>query len=214
MISDRDRPGVEPVPDVPEYRSPGSVYRGTKEADPDLILFDDASLPIDILTDLLFENIGGQEILSVSRNDLLNGQNVRYQIISNLGLLAQEYNSRNMFKVPGTLADFFNNFAISFLERVPRSGTAPAPYYVGAENSNGCTGFPVLDRRDDTLIQCFTSLTEARNAIDNDLAPYRDTVYSDITTGDIVIDVENMRNNERVEIEVLTIPNVENDTIY
>jgi len=214
MVSDFDKPAVEPVPDVPEYRTPGDVYRGTEEATPDLILFDDTSLPIDVLTDLLFENIGGQEIINISRNDILNGQDVRYNIIANLGLLAQEYNPRNIFRVPGTLNDFFENFAIRFSERVPENGTGPSPYYVGAEDSNGCTGFPVLDRYDDTVIGCYTSLTEARNAIDNELAPFRDIVYSDTTNGNLVVDVINMRNNERVEIEVLSSSDLENDTIY
>lgn len=87
----RNDPAVEPVPDVPEYRSVSAIYKGTKSATPDLILFDDTTLPIDIMTDLLFENIGGQEIINISRNDIINGQNIRYQLISNSTLLSQEY---------------------------------------------------------------------------------------------------------------------------
>lgn len=214
MISDFNKPAVEPVPDVPEYRTPDDVYRGTQEADPDLIIFDENSLPVDIMTDLLFENLGGREIINISRNDILNGQNVRYNIIANLGLLAQEYNSRNIFRVSGTLSDFFDNFSIALAPRIPRNGTGPALFYVGPENSNGCTGFPVLNRYDDTVIACFGTLSEARNAIDEDLAPYRDIVYSNPENGDIVVDVTNLTNNERVDIEILSLSDLENDTIY
>lgn len=210
----RDEPAVEPVPDVPQYRRPDDVYRGVESATPDLILFDDDSLPVDIMTELLFENVGGQELISIVRNDIINGQDIRYNIIANLGLLNQEYNPRNIFRISGTLNDFFENFAISFSERVPENGTGPAEFYVGEEGTNGCTGFPVLNRYDDTLIQCFDSLVAAQGAISKDLAPYRDIVYSNPESGDLVVDVINMRNNERVEIEVLSSSNLENDTIY
>jgi len=210
----REEPAVEPVPDVPQYRRPDDVYRGVESATPDLILFDDNSLPVDIMTELLFENVGGQELISLVRNDIINGQDIRYNIIANLGLLNQEYNPRNIFRISGTLNDFFENFAISLSEKVPEKGTGPALFYVGAEGTNGCTGFPVLNRYDDTLIQCFDSLVAAQQAINNDLAPYRDIVYSSDTTGDIVVDVVNLKNNELVEIEVITSLDLENDTIY
>jgi len=214
MISDRDKPEVEPVPDVPEYRNFSAVLRGTKEADPDLIISQEDSTPVDIMTDLLFENIGGQEIISISRNDILNGQNIRYNIIANLGLLAQEYNTRNIFRVSGTLSDFFDNFSIALAPKIPRNGTGPALFYVGEQDSNGCTGFPVLNRYDDTVAGCFDTLSQARNAIDKDLAPYRDIVYSDTENGNIVVDVTNLTNNERVDIEILSLSDLENDTIY
>ena len=210
----RNDPAVEPVPDVPEYRSVSAIYKGTKSATPDLILFDDTTLPIDIMTDLLFENIGGQEIINISRNDIINGQNIRYQLISNSTLLSQEYSPRNIFRVSGTLNEYFDNFAIKLSTHIPENGTGPAPYYVGAENSNGCTGFPVLDKYDDTVIGCYPSVKAAQDAIDNDLAPYRDIVYSDPNTGDIVVDVTNMKVNENVEIQILSDGSLESDTIY
>lgn len=210
----RNDPAVEPVPDVPEYRSVSAIYKGTKSATPDLILFDDTTLPIDIMTDLLFENIGGQEIINISRNDIINGQNIRYQLISNSTLLSQEYSPRNIFRVSGTLNEYFDNFAIKLSTHIPENGTGPAPYYVGAENSNGCTGFPVLDKYDDTVIGCYPSFKAAQDAIDNDLAPYRDIVYSDPNTGDIVVDVTNMKVNENVEIQILSDGSLESDTIY
>jgi hypothetical protein len=210
----RNDPAVEPVPNVPEYRSVNSIYQGTKSATPDLILFDDTTLPIEIMTDLLFQNIGGQEIINISRNDIINGQNVRYQLIANTALLSQEYNPKNIFIVPGTLSEYFDNFAIKLSEHIPESGTGPAPYYVGTENSNGCTGFPVLDKYDDTVIGCYASFKQAQDAIDKVLAPYRDIVYSDPENGNIVVDVTNMKVNENVEIQILSAGLLESDTIY
>jgi hypothetical protein len=214
MISDRDKPEVEPVPDVPEYKDIRSLTKGTKEADPDLIISQEDTTPVDIMTDLLFESIGGQEIINISRNDILNGQNIRYNIIANLGLLAQEYNTRNIFRVSGTLSDFFDNFSIALGTRIPENGTGPALFYVGEENSEGCNGFPVLNRYDDTVVGCFDTISKARRAINQDLAPYRDIVYSNPENGNIVVDVTNLTNNERVDIEILSLSDLENDTIY
>lgn len=210
----RDEPEVQPVPDVPEYRSVNAIYRGTKSATPDLIIFDDTTLPVDIMTDLLFENLGGQEIITVSRNDLINGKNVNYQLIANAGLLDQEYSPRNIFRVPGTLNEYFDNFAIRLSTHIPNNGTGPALFYVGEEDSNGCAGFPVLNRYDDTVIGCYDTLRKAQRAIDKDLAPFRDTVYSNTEDGSVVVDVTAMKTNEKVEIEVLTTDNLEGDTIY
>ena len=216
MVSEFDKPAVEPVPNVPEYKRPEDVYRGVESATPDLIVFDSDELPVDILSELLFENLGGQELISIVRNDILNGQNVRYNIIANLGLLDQEYSPKNIFKVPGTINDLFENFAIRFSEKVPENGTGPAPYYVGPAGTGGCDpgSYPVLNRYDDTVIGCYINLTAAQEAIAKTLAPVRDIVYSDPASGNIVVDVVNMDNNEQVEIEVLVSGTVENDTIY
>ena len=74
---------------------------------------------------MLFENIGGQEIISISRNDLVNGQDVSYQLIGNTGLLERRYNSNNIFSLPGTLYKYFANFSIRLDVHIPENGTGP-----------------------------------------------------------------------------------------
>jgi hypothetical protein len=49
---------------------------GIKVATPDLIVFDSSSLSVDSMADLIFEDIGGQELLEISRSDLINSSNV------------------------------------------------------------------------------------------------------------------------------------------
>lgn len=205
---------VDPTPAVPEQRDIINKSSGTKAATPDLILFETSSLPIDLMTDLLFERIGGQEIINIARNDIINGQPVKYRLIGNSRLLDQEYSSQNIFKLPGGINEKFENFAIKFAPHVPESGTAPAPYYIGAENSFGCSGFPVLDKYSDAVIGCFASYETAQLEIDNNLAPYREIVYSDPNNGNIVVDVTRMKTNEQVEIEILSAGTPEDDTIY
>jgi hypothetical protein len=65
-----------------------------KTATPDIVLFDDSALPIEVMTDLIFENIGGQELISITRSDIVNGQKISYQPIKNLSSIQQQYNSK------------------------------------------------------------------------------------------------------------------------
>lgn len=204
---------INAVPDVPEKDSGGSFVRpSVKPATPDIILFNEAEVPIEFITDLLFEQIGGIEILSIARNDLINGQNLLYNLISNSSLLAQTYSSNNFFKVPGNIQDLFRNFPINLLLHIPEVGTAPLKFYVGEENSFGCTGFPVLNKRTDEVIACFDTLREAEFFVFFQKNPA--IVYVEEETGNIVVDVLNIARNNRVEIEVLAEGDVEDDTIY
>lgn len=97
----------------------------TKTAPIDTILFDDQSMSIEIMTDLIFEDIGGHELLSVSRNDIINGQRVSYTPIKNLGLVQQRYNPNNILGLQSTSDKYFANFAIKFDEKIPTEGNGP-----------------------------------------------------------------------------------------
>jgi hypothetical protein len=205
---------IKPTPDVPEVVVDSATRKpAVKPATPDLILFDDALVPIDFITDLLFEQIGGKEIITIARNDIINGQNVSYNLISNSSSLAQTYNTSNIFKVPGSAAEFFENFAIKFEQHVPENGTAPSSLYVGTQNSFGCSGFPVLKRTDDTVFGCFGTFNEAQDFIDR-TTPNREIIYSDPETGNLIVDVINLKKNDRVEIEILSAGSLDSDTIY
>ena len=49
------------TPNLPSSSpSPETKTPDVKSATPDIILFDDESTPIEIMTDLIFENIGGK----------------------------------------------------------------------------------------------------------------------------------------------------------
>lgn len=83
-----------------------------KSATPEIILLDDGNLPIEIMTDLIFEDIGGQELIDISRNDLINGETTSYQLIKNLSLLQQQYNPNNILGLQQTSDKYFENFPI------------------------------------------------------------------------------------------------------
>lgn len=116
-----DQEAVLRTPEPREFTRTNSI----KAATPELLTIKPSDVPVDYMTDVLFEDIGGQEILSVSRNDLINGQKVIYSPIKNVSRINQRFNSNNLFPIPETTQSYFNNFAIKLEEKTPELGTGP-----------------------------------------------------------------------------------------
>ena len=66
---------------------------GVKIATPDLIVFDSSSLSVDSMADLIFEDIGGEELLEISRSDLINSANVLFPKIKTKIISSQPIDS-------------------------------------------------------------------------------------------------------------------------
>ena len=103
---------------------PSPIYQqnnlGIKVATPDLILNDDVA-NIDAMTDLIFEDIGGQEILGLSNYDNIGNPDGKYDHISNLGSIYSQFNSLNILTVGDNSSNIFNSFAISLNAYAPQS---------------------------------------------------------------------------------------------
>jgi alpha-L-arabinofuranosidase len=128
---------LEATPRLPEpTKYEGASQKAVKVATPDIILFDEEAIPVDIMTNLIFEQIGGQEIINIARNDIINGQNVIYNLITNTAQLGYDYNPKNIFTVPGTLDKFFKNFSIRLEIKVPESGTGPGGRFLYVDKNN------------------------------------------------------------------------------
>lgn len=128
---------LEAVPALPSpVKFGGTTEKAIKIATPDLILFDEEGFPVDVMTDLIFEQIGGQEIINIARNDIINGQKISYSLISNADQVNNTYNTKNIFSVPGTLDSFFKNFAIRLEIHVPERGTGPGGELVYIDKNN------------------------------------------------------------------------------
>jgi hypothetical protein len=109
---------IMPFPIIPELKT-RTREQPVKPATPDLILFDQEGIEVEIMADLLFEDIGGQELLSISRNDIINGQDVINQPIKNINDIALQYNSQNILFSPQNSSAFFNNFPIKLENYLP-----------------------------------------------------------------------------------------------
>jgi len=86
---------------------------------------------------LAFQDIGGQELINISRADTINGQNILYSIVKNLKNLMLDYNSNNIIKLGGTSDVYFKNFSIRLEDKIPSYGTGDNGKTVYIENNTG-----------------------------------------------------------------------------
>lgn len=129
----------------------------TKVAVPNAVNELSDPLSYEVMYELIFQDIGGQELINISRADAINGQNIMYSIVKNLKNLMLEYNSNNIIKLGGTSDVLFKNFSIKLEDKLPKYGFGP----------NGTN------------------------------------VYIEENTGDLVVNLVNIEDEEQVEIEIL-----------
>ena len=167
VIDDGGTVSPTPIMEVFPVSKTFSDFASVKVASPDIIIFDNEQIEVDAIADLLFEDIGGQELINIARNDIINGQSVIYHPIKNVAQLANKYNPQNILYIPQTAYSFFNNFPLKFVNYIPNRG-------------KGLNG---------------------------------ESTYLD-ESGNLVINLINIKPNEEVEVQVFDRPNIFNDTIY
>ena len=145
-------------PAAPAISSP-VVIVPVKTAPIDTILFDDDSVPIEIMSDLIFENIGGHELINIARNDIINGQTVLYQPIKNLSSIQQQYNPNNIVSLQNTSDKYFANFSIKLETKLPPEGSGPDAAYVYIEESTGDLIVELINLDPDEQIEVQISLS-------------------------------------------------------
>lgn len=156
-------PSPAPVPLTPStiVSQPANISPVTQTPPPppvktapiDTILFDEEAVPIQIMSDLIFENIGGQELINVARNDTVNGQQIIYQPIKNLTQIQQQYNPNNILAIQATSDKYFQNFAIKFESKVPNVGTGPGGGHVYIDPTNGNLVIETVNIQEDEQIE-------------------------------------------------------------
>ena len=125
IISNPPTPKPTPITPAPSPVVKTPPPPPAKTAPIDTVLFNDDSMSIEIMADLIFEDIGGHELINIARNDIINGQQISYTPIKNLGLIQQKYNPNNILGLQATSEKYFANFAIKFEEKVPEEGNGP-----------------------------------------------------------------------------------------
>jgi hypothetical protein len=94
-------------------------FSEVKSATPDIILEDSSLLPPELMEKLIFENIGGQELLLLSRHDTIGGQEIAYRSISNSRDIDFRYSSETIFFATESFKNYFKNFSILLESVVP-----------------------------------------------------------------------------------------------
>jgi hypothetical protein len=129
-----------------------------KVATPELVALSNKTLEAEYMADLIFEDIGGQELINISRNDIINGQNILYQPIKNVSSIFFQYNPQNILKLQDTSATYFNNFPIRLEQKIPNVGTGPNGeiVYMDRDTSSstyGCIIINVINLESDEQVE-------------------------------------------------------------
>ena len=90
---------IESTPNTPQVVYSNTANNIVKIADPQYILVKDDGLSPEIMTSLIFEDIGSQEIINIDRNDTVFGSNLLHNPISNSNKILQSYNSYTLAPV-------------------------------------------------------------------------------------------------------------------
>lgn len=101
---------VSATPNIPKPTG-SSITDAVKTASPSYFI-DQGDLPEEMMADLLFEEIGGQELINIARHDLVNGQNVVYKPIKNISSLSLQYSPQNLIPLQKASDSYFKNFPI------------------------------------------------------------------------------------------------------
>lgn len=143
-------PAPPPAPNLPIFNPMTSSSTNFKVAPSDIIQFDDSSIEIALITDLLFEDIGATELANISRSDLIDGIDVVYAPIKNLPVIRREYDPRNI--IGGYRSDYFSRFGIDLSFR-----DVVEPYF---DNSgNLIIEIGIVEDNEDIQVQILTNGT-------------------------------------------------------
>jgi hypothetical protein len=94
--------------------APASKLKDFKVADPQFILSADPTTSVEEMENVIWQGIGGHEILSLARRDLIDGKNINYNLISGLKQLFEEYNPKTILAIENSAPLYFNAFGIKF----------------------------------------------------------------------------------------------------
>lgn len=145
------------VPPNPWITTPGyTTPPGIKQATPDLIIFDESSIEIGLLIEPFFQEFGGTELINISREDLINGDQVTYSPIINLSQLRQAFNSNNIINIAASQENQ-TQYGIDLILRGPL-----VPYL----NENGDMVVEIDEIRENESIEVQITTSGTINVID------------------------------------------------
>ena len=111
-------PPPPPTPPSPWITTSSFVApSGVKQADPDIVLDPEIDTTGDYIVERFFEELGGTELISISRYDLIDGIDVVYKPIANLSRLRQRFNPNNIIALDVLSQNEFARASIDLIAR-------------------------------------------------------------------------------------------------
>lgn len=114
---------ISSTPNHPDLNSPyfSGSDSSVKTGDPQFFVLSDPAATVEEMENAIWQNIGGHEIISLARRDLVDGKNLDYKLINNLKDLQEEYNSKTIFPIEDIITKYFERFGLRLEDFVPTS---------------------------------------------------------------------------------------------
>lgn len=104
---------------IPDRSYSAKKDESVLSSEPQFFVGLDPAATVEEMENAIWQNIGGHEIISLVRRDLVDGVNIDYSLINNLKQLFQEYNPRTIFSIQNSSAVFFERFGIKLEKYIP-----------------------------------------------------------------------------------------------
>lgn len=99
---------------------PAATTYSVKQPDASLVKYHPDVLPQELITDLLFEDVGGSELINIARYDTINGQDVVYSLVRNLSILNRSFNPNNIL-AGQTASSQFGQYSLDIASKLQSS---------------------------------------------------------------------------------------------
>jgi len=131
--------GSEPIFELPP--PPPQMVRVPER---DVVSLAQETVSAETITNLLFENIGANELTKFVRHDTVEGINPYYDIISNLSDIKRKFDPSNLISLQKTNSSFFDIFPINLQDKIPSDS------YL---SENNLTDYVYIDTNGDFVIE-------------------------------------------------------------
>jgi hypothetical protein len=106
--------GSEPIFELPP--PPPQMVRVPER---DVVSLAQESISAETITNLLFENVGANELTKFVRHDTVEGINPYYDVISNLSDIKRKFDPSNLISLQKTTSSLFDIFPIKLQDKIP-----------------------------------------------------------------------------------------------
>jgi hypothetical protein len=117
----------------------------------DVVNFSRVQFSIEGISNILFEQIGGIELISMVRRDTVEGQNPYYTVISNLSNIKKEFDPTQIISRQKPNQSFFDIYSIDINTKIPND------LYL---ERNNLTNFFYTDTNGDFVIELDNMLVD------------------------------------------------------
>jgi hypothetical protein len=90
-----------------------------KVATSNLFIQDQSTIPVDLMTNLIFQDIGGQEIINIENQSTVNSKDYHYSVITNVEDVGNNYDPQSILNLQDTSQRQFDTFDIDLTSHVP-----------------------------------------------------------------------------------------------